>query len=56
VESDSWQLRYPVGPDAATVLGRRAAITDEQWTASAALPDEEWAERIEKSLGIKIEF
>jgi NAD(P)-dependent dehydrogenase (short-subunit alcohol dehydrogenase family) len=56
VESDSWQLRYPVGPDAAPLLGMRAAITDEQWAESAALSDEEWAARVEQSMGLKVEF
>jgi len=41
VKNDGWQLRYPVGPGAAPVLGLRGSITDEQWTA-AALSGQEW--------------
>jgi hypothetical protein len=29
--SDSWQLRYPVGPDAEGFLGWRASLSDEEW-------------------------
>src|SRR5215471_10187078 len=36
VESDSWQLRYPVGPDAIPVLEARAHVGDEEWIASGA--------------------
>jgi NAD(P)-dependent dehydrogenase (short-subunit alcohol dehydrogenase family) len=31
VQSDSWQLRHPVGPDAARTIARRKGMTDEQW-------------------------
>jgi NAD(P)-dependent dehydrogenase (short-subunit alcohol dehydrogenase family) len=30
-QSNSWQLRYPVGPDAEPVIGWRKSMTDEQW-------------------------
>jgi NAD(P)-dependent dehydrogenase (short-subunit alcohol dehydrogenase family) len=56
VESDNWQLRYPVGPDAAPLLGMRASVPDEQWVATAALSDEEWAQRIRNSMGIEVEW
>ena len=32
LESGTWQLRHPAGPDAAPLLGWRASMTDEQWT------------------------
>ena len=56
VDSDSWKLRYPVGPDAAPLLGRRAAITDEEWIAAAAVSDEEWKARIKRSMGLDVEL
>jgi NAD(P)-dependent dehydrogenase (short-subunit alcohol dehydrogenase family) len=56
VESDSWQLRYPVGPDAAPLLGMRGSITDEQWVAAAAVSDEEWAARIGQNMGLEVEL
>ncbi len=30
-QSDSWQLRYPVGPDAVPLIAWRSGMTDEQW-------------------------
>ena len=56
VESGSWQLRYPVGADAAQLLAIRAAITDEQWIAGGALSDEEWKEQMKRGLGLDIEL
>ena len=47
VESDSWQLRYPVGPNAEATLERRAAMTDEEWVDWWAADDEEWYARSE---------
>jgi NAD(P)-dependent dehydrogenase (short-subunit alcohol dehydrogenase family) len=40
--SGSWQLRYPVGPDAAPLLQRRAQMTDEAWIDQSASDDETW--------------
>jgi len=40
--SGSWQLRYPVGPDAAPLLQHRSQITDEQWVDQSAVDDETW--------------
>jgi len=30
-ESGTWQLRHPVGPDAAPLLQWRSQMTDEEW-------------------------
>src|SRR5579864_6904930 len=52
VDGGSWQLRYPVGPDAAPLLARRAAMTDEQWIDSQGNRDDaDWAARFEKTFG-----
>ena len=51
-ESDSWQLRYPIGPDAQPFLGWRAAMTDEDWVRWGALDDEAWYSRVESDFGI----
>ena len=56
VESESWQLRYPAGPDAIPLLEARAHISDEDWVASGAASDEDWAERIERGMGVKLEW
>jgi len=52
VEGESWQLRYPVGPDAAPLLAKRAAMTDEHWIdAQGNRDDAGWAARFEKTFG-----
>jgi NAD(P)-dependent dehydrogenase (short-subunit alcohol dehydrogenase family) len=55
-ESDSWQLRYPVGPDAAPFLAWRAAMSDEDWVNWAALRDEEWLARVKRDFGLELEL
>jgi NAD(P)-dependent dehydrogenase (short-subunit alcohol dehydrogenase family) len=50
--SDSWQLRHPVGPDAAPFLHWRASMTDEQWVDWNAMNDEEWYNAVETSFGL----
>ncbi len=53
IEGDSWQFRYPVGPDAAPFLGWRAAMTDEDWVEFGGLKeDEDWYKRVEQDFGI----
>ena len=39
-QSSSWQLRYPVGPDAQGFLDWRKGMTDEEWVALHASDDE----------------
>ena len=41
-DSGTWQLRHPVGPDAARSLGWRAKMNDEEWVNFHAASDEEW--------------
>ena len=38
-QSESWQLRYPVGPDAAGFLEWRRNMTDEEWVEMNAGDD-----------------
>ena len=54
VDGDSWQLRYPAGPDAAPILQRRASKTDEQVIAEAAQSDEEFLARFKRETRIDI--
>ena len=55
VESKSWQLRYPTGPDAEPFLNWRNAMTDEQWVEwGAAEDDESWAAAVERDFGIDV--
>jgi NAD(P)-dependent dehydrogenase (short-subunit alcohol dehydrogenase family) len=46
IESGSWKLRYPVGPDAEGYLRWRASMTDEQWVEQGAVDDATWQRSI----------
>ena len=50
--SDSWQLRHPVGPDASPFINWRAAMTDEEWVDWNALNDEDWYTAVEGTFGL----
>ncbi|MBN8732150.1 MAG: SDR family oxidoreductase [Acidobacteria bacterium] len=52
IESGTWKLRHPVGPDAAGFLAWRAAMSDEEWISWGALSDEEWYARVQSDFGI----
>ena len=51
-DSETWQLRHPVGPDATPFLHWRASMTDEQWVDWNAANDEEWYNAVETSFGL----
>jgi NAD(P)-dependent dehydrogenase (short-subunit alcohol dehydrogenase family) len=53
IEGDSWQLRYPVGPDAKPFFAWRRMITDEEWVErNAELDDDAWCARIKQESGV----
>jgi NAD(P)-dependent dehydrogenase (short-subunit alcohol dehydrogenase family) len=52
IESDTWQLRHPVGPDAEPFLQWRAAMTDEQWVDWGAADDATWYQSVERDFGL----
>jgi hypothetical protein len=54
VDSDSWQLRYPAGPDAAPALKWRASKTDEQMVAEAAVSDDEFVAGLKREFGLDL--
>jgi NAD(P)-dependent dehydrogenase (short-subunit alcohol dehydrogenase family) len=54
VESDSWQLRYPVGPHAPMVFKWRAKSSDEDWVSLFAGGDGEWAATVKRELGLDV--
>ena len=54
VESGTWQLRHPVGPDAEPFLQWRASMTDEQWADFGAADDDRWYEIIERDFGMNL--
>ncbi len=53
-ESGSWQLRYPVGPDAQAFLDWRASMTDEEWTDCGGVDDETWYAAMERDFGMDL--
>ena len=54
VESGTWQLRHPVGPDAEPFLAWRKSMTDEEWVSLHAADDETWYARMERDFGMTI--
>ena len=54
IDSGTCQLRHPVGPDAAGLLGWRASMTDEQWVEWGALTDEEWVAYARKNFQLNV--
>jgi NAD(P)-dependent dehydrogenase (short-subunit alcohol dehydrogenase family) len=51
-QSDSWQLRHPVGPDALPFLQWRNAMTDEEWMDNSACDDETYYRNLERDFGL----
>jgi NAD(P)-dependent dehydrogenase (short-subunit alcohol dehydrogenase family) len=54
IESGTWQLRHPVGPDAVPFLEWRKSMTDEQWVDLNAADDDTWYRRMESAFGMAI--
>jgi NAD(P)-dependent dehydrogenase (short-subunit alcohol dehydrogenase family) len=54
IESGTWKLRHPVGPDAEGYLQWRASMTDEQWIDRGAAEDDEWYRNTEASFGMNL--
>jgi NAD(P)-dependent dehydrogenase (short-subunit alcohol dehydrogenase family) len=52
IESGTWQLRHPSGPDAAPFLNWRAAMGDEEWIDWNAQEDEAWYEQVQRDFGL----
>lgn len=52
VESGTWQLRHPVGPDAAPFIAWRQSMTDEQWADRYSSDDDTWYELILRDFGL----
>jgi len=56
IESGTWKLRHPAGPDAAPFLAWRAAMTDEQWTEFNTLDAEAFRARVKKDFGLELKL
>ena len=54
IESGTWQLRHPVGPDALPFLGWRKSMTDEEWVDLNAADDDTWYTRVEHDFGMAV--
>jgi NAD(P)-dependent dehydrogenase (short-subunit alcohol dehydrogenase family) len=54
IESGTWQLRHPVGPDALPLLGWRNSMTDEEWVDLNAADDDVWYARVEGDFGMVV--
>jgi NAD(P)-dependent dehydrogenase (short-subunit alcohol dehydrogenase family) len=54
VDGDSWQLRYPVGPDAVPLMKWRAGKTDEEMVNIAGSSDEEYKAGIKREFGLDL--
>lgn len=52
IESGTWKLRHPVGPDAEPFLQWRASLSDEQWIDWGAADNETWYQRVQNDFGI----
>jgi NAD(P)-dependent dehydrogenase (short-subunit alcohol dehydrogenase family) len=52
IESDTWTLRHPVGPDASPFLQWRNSMTDEQWVDWGAADDDSWYASIKRDFGL----
>ncbi|MDE3201177.1 MAG: SDR family oxidoreductase [Acidobacteriota bacterium] len=54
IESGTWALRHPVGPDAAPTLAMRASVSDEDYIALNSLDDDAWYTYMEERTGWSI--
>ena len=54
VDNDSWQLRYPVGPDAAPFLQWRASKTDEEVISIGAASDADYIQMVKREFGLDV--
>jgi NAD(P)-dependent dehydrogenase (short-subunit alcohol dehydrogenase family) len=54
IESGTWQLRHPVGPDAVPFLKWRESMSDEEWVSLHGADDDTWYGRMERDFGMTI--
>ena len=54
INSGTWQLRHPVGPDAAGLRGWRASMSDEKWVEWGAMSDEQWVAYVRHNFGLNV--
>jgi NAD(P)-dependent dehydrogenase (short-subunit alcohol dehydrogenase family) len=56
IESGTWKLRHPCGPDAEPFLGWRASMTDEQWIDLNSLDADGFRQRVKKDFGLDLDL
>jgi len=56
IESGTWQLRHPAGPDAAPFLAWRASLTDEEWVRFNSLDGPAYKEAVKAAFGMDIDL
>jgi NAD(P)-dependent dehydrogenase (short-subunit alcohol dehydrogenase family) len=56
VESGTWQLRHPVGPDAEPFLGWRGSLNDENWIRWSAQSDADWLKAVKADFGMDLKL
>jgi NAD(P)-dependent dehydrogenase (short-subunit alcohol dehydrogenase family) len=54
IDSNSWQLRYPVGPDAEGFLAWRSNLSDEDYLNFGAMDDEAWCDYVVANFGLDV--
>jgi NAD(P)-dependent dehydrogenase (short-subunit alcohol dehydrogenase family) len=54
IESGTWQLRHPVGPDAGPFLGWRGSMNDEKWIQWGAQNDTDWLRAVKADFGMDL--
>jgi NAD(P)-dependent dehydrogenase (short-subunit alcohol dehydrogenase family) len=53
-DSETTQLRHPVGPDAEAFLGWRKSLDDEQWVKWGAQSDADWLKSVKNDFGMDL--
>jgi NAD(P)-dependent dehydrogenase (short-subunit alcohol dehydrogenase family) len=56
VESGTWQLRHPVGPDAEPFLTWRRSMSDENWVQWSAQSDSDWLKSVKADFGMDLKL
>ncbi len=56
VESGTWQLRHPVGPDAEPFLDWRGSMSDEKWVQWGAQGDSDWLKSVRADFGMDLKL
>jgi NAD(P)-dependent dehydrogenase (short-subunit alcohol dehydrogenase family) len=54
VESGTWKLRHPTGPDAEGFLAWRTSMSDEQWVEWGAISDEQWVDYVRQNFRLNV--